>query len=94
MKKLLPLVFVLLFILSSCRSPETNTVIGESSKAPLSHTEGDILYVANTSSQTYHLPSCYIAKRIKEENRFETKDLEFLRSRKFVSCKTCIKSHN
>ncbi|MBO5262316.1 MAG: hypothetical protein J6B45_04645 [Clostridia bacterium] len=91
MKKLLPILFVLLFILTSCRTPHTNTVTGESTKAPYSHNEGKILYIANTSSKTYHLPSCYIAKRIKEENRFETRDVDFLRSRKFTACKTCIK---
>lgn len=90
MKKLLFILLIFLFVLTACSEPDTDgTGQNLSNITNVSHS-GNILYVANTSSKTYHLPSCYLADSIKEENRLETKDESFLRTRKYTSCKICI----
>ena len=97
MKRILPILLILLFLLSSCNTPTTQEITQDSSKAPLPNEDensfGSVLYIANTSSKTYHLPSCYLVSRISEENRLETKDIDFLRSRKYTSCKACMANY-
>ena len=90
MKKLLFILLISVFILTACNEPDTEDVKPSISKLTPEGQDGDTLYVANTSSKTYHLPSCYMAKSIKEENRLETRDEDFLRSRKYTSCKICV----
>ncbi len=94
MRKLILLLLVLIFILTACNEPDTENVTIDSNKLPINKPEGNVLYVANMSSKTYHLPSCYIAENIKEENKLETKDEDFLRSRQYTSCKICIGKPN
>ena len=53
-------------------------------------TDGDGEYVVNTSSYTYHISSCYIAKGIKEENKVTTTDIDFILERQYTPCKKCI----
>ena len=90
MKKLIFLLLAFAFILTACNTPDTESVNPDSSKLPINNTDGNKLYVANISTKTYHLSSCYLAESISEENRLETKDQEFLRSRKYTSCKICV----
>ena len=90
MKKFILFLLILVFVLTACNTPDTESVTPDSSKSSINMFEGNTLYVANTSSKTYHLPSCYMTESIKEENKLETKDVEFLRSRKYTSCKICV----
>jgi len=90
LKKLVLLLLVFVFILTACNTPNTEDITYDSTKLPVNKPEGSVLYVANMSSKTYHLPTCYMADNIKEENRLETKDANFLRSRQYTSCKICI----
>lgn len=92
MKRLFILLSILVLLLSSCKTPPTESVIIDNSKAPLSHPTGDTLYIANTNSKTYHLSYCRFAISMKEENKYETYDLDFLISREFKPCKSCIKA--
>ena len=92
MKKLLILLSIFVLLLSSCNTPPTESVTIDNSKAPLSHLAGETLYIANTNSKTYHLSYCRFAINMKEENRHETYDLDFLISREFKACKSCIKA--
>ena len=90
MRKLTVILAVLLFVLTSCSGRESVKVAGEDSKTELSRHLGEVTYVLNISSGTYHIAECSVAKRIKEENRYETNDKEFITSRKFAPCKHCI----
>ena len=94
MKKTVLIFLMLIFVLTACNSPEAEDVTLDSSKLPVNNPTGNVLYVANTSSKTYHLTSCYIAESISSENRLETKDMDFLRSRQYTSCKICIGKPN
>ena len=96
LKKLLPvlLIIFIVLILFSCNTPATEDDLVIDSKDTLSHSSGSVLYVANINSHTYHLSSCRFAKSMKEENRYETSDLDFLLSREYTPCKICIKSSN
>ena len=51
---------------------------------------GEIEYVLNKSSGTYHLPDCYIVKNIKEENKVVTSDFDYLTRHQYSPCKKCI----
>lgn len=90
MRKLILLLLILIFALTACNEPDAENITVDSNKLPINRPVGNVLYVANMSSKTYHLPSCYMAESIKEENRLETKDESFLRSRQYTSCKICI----
>ena len=94
MKKLLSVLLTLFLtvIFVSCKTPTTENDITFDSKTPLSHITGNIVYVANISSRTYHLSSCRYANSLKEENKHITTDLEFLTLREYTPCKICIKS--
>ena len=89
MKKL---AFILLFVifLTSCSVVDKIDVCGDSEKTTLSRVDEGETYVVNKSSGTIHLPSCYIADRISEENRWETTDLNFLLERNYTPCKKCL----
>lgn len=91
MKKLLTILIALMLLLSSCSTIDSIDVQGDKDKQELICQSGDITYVANISSKTYHLPSCHIAKRISKKNKWETRDMNFLVKRDFIPCKTCIK---
>lgn len=89
MKRIIVLAFVLIICLCSCGGDYIE-VSGESSKATLSHLNEGTLYFANTKGLTYHYESCYVAKRIKEENLLKTYELEYLTARGYKACKICI----
>lgn len=90
MKKFIIVLLLITVLLCSCSDTDVTKVSGEAGKSTLSRTLGDTLYVANANSKTYHLPSCYIAKNMKAENRYETKDYNFLVEREYKPCKKCI----
>ena len=94
MKKLLFLIIDLVLLFTSCSVLDHVDVQGEETKESLTHQGGEVTYVANTSSKSYHLKSCHIAKRISDKNRWETTDLDFLLGREFVPCKTCLAQEN
>ena len=87
------ILFVILLVLtvSSCSTVPYTEISGEENKTAVSREIGDILYVANTKSFTYHLPKCYLAKRITDDNRWETYDREVLERDSFKPCKICQK---
>ncbi len=65
--------------------------INEKDKADTEwETSGDTEYIVNTSSYTYHLPSCYIVKSIKDENKVVSTDINFILERQYTPCKRCI----
>lgn len=88
--KILPFLLIFIFIFASCGGPDTNDVVTDYTKDSLIHSQDGKLYVANTSTKTYHFPDCYMIDTLKGEHRLETKDLDFLRSRMYTSCKICI----
>lgn len=91
MKRLIICVLLIFVTLCSCSTIPYTEVSGEENKTAVSREMGDILYVANTKSFTYHLPSCYLAKRITDDNRWETYDREILERDSFKPCKICQK---
>lgn len=91
MKRFLALMFIFVLLLSSCSTLEHIDVEGDETKSQPVHESGDVIYVANLNTRSYHTEDCYLAKRIKEENKWETFDLDFLISREFTPCKRCIK---
>ena len=93
MRKLLPILLIILF-LSSCTIPSTESVNVDGSKVTSSHSTGKFLYVVNTNSKTFHISSCKFAADIKEENKHITSDLDFLASREFTPCRNCINGDN
>ncbi len=92
MKKLITLLLLVATFLCSCSSLDSIELTGEENKSTISRIEGDILYIANINSKSYHLSSCYIVENIKAENKYETKDLDFLLEREFKPCKRCLKA--
>ena len=80
-------------LLFSCGKSDY-TINAESKEPYSSSNTGDTLYIVNISSRSYHLPSCYILKNTKEENKEETYDIEFLTERGYTPCKICISSSN
>lgn len=90
MKKVaLCLMLVLCLLLFSCG--KSDYIISAEEKEPVStDATGDTLYIVNIVSRSYHLPSCYILKNTKEENKEETYDIEFLTERGYTPCKVCM----
>ena len=87
------LLFVIfsLLLLTACSRPYHGEISPDSDeKEVVLEPGGAVLYVVNTESRSYHLPSCYQAEKIKEENRVETRDINFLTNRGYLPCKVCI----
>ena len=91
MKRLFVFLIIIALALSSCSNIDSIELNGEDSKMEYSPFESDTTYVVNTNSLSYHKESCYIAKRISEENRWETKDESFLKERGYKRCGVCLK---
>ena len=89
MKRLFAFLLFITLFFTSCSLLDYTELSGDSSKTELSHNDKGKLLVVNTSSKTYHLSSCYIADKISQENRFETRDEEFLLKRGYAPCKIC-----
>ena len=78
-------------LLASCSIGVDLEITGDKDKnEPNSDTDGNVLYVVNTETRTYHFPSCYIVDNIDEENKLLTYDIEFLVEREYAPCKICI----
>lgn len=87
---ILALSFILCPLLISCGGADY-TINADANKNPSrDETSGEILYVVNTSTRSYHLPSCYILKNTKEENKSQTYDIDFLTERGYTPCKICL----
>ena len=92
MKRFFMLTACLIIILCSCQRVDNYELDTENEvKSEYSATVGKITFVANTSTFTYHLPDCYIIRKAKEENKLETKDIDYLTSRGYKPCKNCMK---
>ena len=83
------LTLLVLLILTSC-TKNYYEINGTDKDSITERIEGEIEYVVNVSSRSYHLSSCYIAKSIKEENKVITKDIDFITEREYTPCKKCI----
>lgn len=83
---------LLLLVLPSCGRKSDKTVAQDSDKEQFNTdiVQQEQLYVVNVSTRSYHLPSCYIVNNIKEENKQETYDKNFLVERGYSPCKICI----
>ena len=91
MKKHLLFLLIILSLLVFCACGDSFYEIKEKDKTETEwDTSGNTEYVVNISSATYHLPSCYIVKNIKEENKVTTTDIDFLVERQYTPCKKCI----
>ena len=84
---LLCLIFCLL--LFSCGRADY-TLNAESKEHVSTNVTGNTLYIVNTSTRSYHLPSCYVLNNTKAENKQETYDIKFLIEREYTPCKMCI----
>jgi hypothetical protein len=96
MKKLIVILLLCILILPSCAKDNDIILENESLKdieieAPTNSNK--IIYVLNTNSHKYHLRDCRFAQGIRAENRYETSDMEFIKSRGYEPCSTCIKSN-
>ena len=92
MKKVI-LLFILLFTLlfSACGRNYDQTVTGEVDKEGLPENELSLTsYVVNTSTYSYHMPTCRFVSEIKEENLERTHDIEFLTKHNYKPCSVCI----
>ena len=94
MKRLaLIMCIIICMLLLSCGKSDY-TVNAEQKEPARTVNSSGTLYIVNTSTRSYHLPSCYILKNTKEENKAETYDIEFLTERGYTPCKICISSSN
>ena len=93
MKKLIILLVLCVFVLPSCAD---NDIIleNESLKDIVIESPTDVnkkIYVLNTNSHKYHLPDCRFVNGINPENRYDTSDMDFIKSRGYEPCSSCIK---
>lgn len=90
MKRVFFLLIVCSLLLCSCNDNNVYSVKGENNKSSYSSQEEYVLFVANLNSLKYHLPDCYLIAKTKEENKWETSDIELLHQRGFTPCKICM----
>lgn len=96
MKKLIIILIFCVLILPSCAKDNDIILENESLKDIEIESPTDLnktIYVLNTNSLKYHLRNCRFAQGIRTENRYETSDMEFIKSRGYEPCSTCIKSN-
>lgn len=90
MKRILAILLLCLSLCACSSTLDSLEIKGDTDKTVASHQARDTLYVGNRSSLTYHLESCYLAKKMSEKNRYETYDLDGLKEKGFLPCKNCI----
>ena len=93
MKKLIILLILCVFVLPSCADNDI-VLENESLKDIVTESPTDInkkIYVLNTNSRKYHLPDCRFVNGINPENRYDTSDIDFIKSRGYEPCSSCIK---
>lgn len=83
-------VFLIVLLLTSCQDAYISAEDQEKSEPQ--HQQNGQLYIVNTSTRVYHLPSCYIVSNMDEENKYETRDLAFLVERDYSKCGICLKN--
>ena len=77
-------------LLVSCTTNDSYTIKGEEKEPLVKREMGENAYTVNIATNSYHLPDCYIATRITEENKLITYDIDFLCERGYTPCKICI----
>ena len=90
MKRFMPIIICLLFLLCSCTKFDMEITPTENKGELGDYSEGEIEYIVNESSKKYHLPSCYHVKNY--ENPTRTKSLEMLKQKGYSPCGTCLKN--
>ena len=93
MKKLIILLILCVFVLLSCADNDI-VLENESLKDIVIESPTDVnkkIYVLNTNSRKYHLPDCRFVNGINPENRYDTSDMDFIKSRGYEPCSSCIK---
>lgn len=94
MKKLIVMLLLCILILPSCVNENDIILENESLKDIEIESPTDLkkkIYVLNTNSHKYHLPDCRFVKGIRLENRYDTSDMEFIETRGYEPCSSCIK---
>ena len=94
MKKLIVILLLCILILPSCDNGSDIILENESLKDIVIESPTDVnkkIYVLNTNSRKYHLPDCRFVNGINPENRYDTSDMDFIKSRGYEPCSSCIK---
>ena len=56
--------------------------------------DNEYTFVLNTSTKTYHISTCRYAININKDSIEECGDLEFIRTRGYKPCSTCLSFSN
>ncbi|MBQ8392675.1 MAG: hypothetical protein IJX51_02775 [Clostridia bacterium] len=93
MRKLILIILLLVIFLPSCSDtpghgdiPLENTELCTTGKPrePTSY-----VFVLNMSTKKFHLQNCKYATSIREENRIETDDIQYIYSLEYSPCSIC-----
>ena len=90
MKNIVILVLILVLFLNSCMAVKKYDITvcdTEDNTYEIDTTQQK--YIMSKSGSTYHLPSCYIVKNMKEENKREFYGKQFFVEREIAPCKRC-----
>ena len=86
------LAFIIL-ILSACGGKNEYTVHNDTqNETAVREEDTEILYLVNTSSMIYHLPTCKSAQRTDVKNLEYSSDEDFLLRHGYRPCSVCLKS--
>lgn len=86
------LAFIIL-ILSACGGKNEYTVHnGTQNETAVREEDAEALYLVNTSSMIYHLPTCKSAQRTDGKNLEYSSDEDFLLRHGYRPCSVCLKS--
>jgi hypothetical protein len=89
MKKFVFTLILVIFTLNSCSFLDSYELTGQEDKTEYSYSNEGYTYIVNKSTLTYHKGSCYMAKRIDKNCRWETCDIELLDERGYKRCNAC-----
>ena len=84
-----------ILVLSACNGKGEYTVHNDTQNETMfreSEEDTDVLYLVNTSSMVYHLPTCSSAKRTDEKKLKYSSDEDFLIRHGYRPCSVCLKS--
>ncbi|MBO5287087.1 MAG: hypothetical protein J6B34_03075 [Clostridia bacterium] len=87
--KRLVILFIFTLVLCSC-THDYYVVTGIDSKTELQIDEGATVYVVNTTTHTYHLPTCHLVKKINYDERWDTRNAEYLINHGYSPCGFCL----
>ena len=86
------LAFIIL-TLSACGGKNEYTVHNDTqNETAVREEDTEILYLVNTSSMIYHLPTCKSAQRTDGKNLEYSRDEDFLLRHGYRPCSVCLKS--